>query len=78
MESMVRVLGTTGSNSFRTVNVAPTGTAFPSGAAEYCTQVGTGHAGPSFETVQQSNYTGGTGPANGLRTIVIPGYNGPI
>ena len=77
MESMIRVLGTTGSNSFRTVNIAPTGTAFAGGAVQYGKQVPTGAAGPSFETVQQSNYTGGTGPKNGLRTIVIPGYTGP-
>ena len=80
MENTVRVLGTTGSNSFRTVNIAPTGTAFPVGAAEYCQQLPTGYAGPvgrNFETVQQSNQTGGTGPNNGLRTIVIPGYTGP-
>jgi hypothetical protein len=77
MESMIRVLGTTGSNQFRTVNIAPTGTAFPGGAVSYGQQVPTGAAGPSFETVQTSNYTGGTGPNNGLRTIVIRGYTGP-
>jgi hypothetical protein len=77
VENYVRVIGTTGSNLFKTVNIAPTGTAFAGGAVQYGTQVPTGAAGPSFETVQQSNQTGGTGPNNGLRTIVIPGYTGP-
>lgn len=80
MEQFVRVLGTTGSNNFRTVNIAPTGTAFPGGAVSYGEQIPTGATGPAgrtFETVQQSNQTGGTGKPNGLKTIVIPGYTGP-
>ena len=76
MTLTVRVIGSTGSTTFPTVNIAPTGAGAPAGQWPTCTQVGaTGPVG-EFVTVQPAN--SGSGPFNnGLKTIIIPMYTGP-
>jgi hypothetical protein len=80
------VIGTTGSRLFETVNIqaADLGEATHHHHHAVCTQITALQyaQGPTgqFKTVQSSNaiVAGGTGAvANGLRTIIIPGYSAP-
>lgn len=86
MTTTVRVIGTTGSNLFETVNIqsADLGDQVHHHNHQKATQLTAAQfaAGPTgqFKTVQTSNAipVGGTGNvANGLRTIIISGYAGP-
>jgi hypothetical protein len=82
----VRVIGTTGSNLFETVNIqsADLGDQVHHHHHQKCTQLTALQyaQGPTgqFKTIQTSNAiaVGGTAAiANGLRTIIITGYAGP-
>jgi hypothetical protein len=85
--STVRVIGTTGSQLFETVNIqsADLGDSVHHHAHQKCTQLTALQyaQGPTgqFKTVQSSNAIavgGAAAVANGLRTIIIPAYAGPV
>jgi len=86
MTTSVRVIGTTGSRLFETVNIqsADLGDLVHHHHHQVAKQITALQyaQGPTgqFKTVQTSNAitVGGTGAvANGFRTIIIPGYLGP-
>jgi hypothetical protein len=82
----IRVLGTTGSNTFETVNIQSSDMGDPihhhghqKATQITAAQIAQGPTG-QFKTVQTSNAipVGSTGaPTNGLRCIIISGYAGP-
>ena len=85
MTTSVRVLGTTGSNNFETVNIqaADLGEQVHHHQHKVCVQFTAAQAAANpgqVKTVQSSNAiaAGATGTvANGLRTIIIPGSTAP-
>lgn len=86
MTQTVRVIGTTGSNLFPTVNIIAVDPNTPdSHVYQRCTQLTAAQAAPfnmreEVKTVQTSNAVtpGASGPipTNGLKTIIIPAYTG--